>query len=238
MRGAGIAAVAAALLVVVGVVPSGAAGKTTCKVNKRTHVRTCTKVVRGPQGPKGTPGTPGAPGEKGEKGDRGDAGPQGPAGATGATGAPGSGFTTATGTLAGPVSTSNTAGFVALGGPTVTVTIPASGLLQVAASAIGDDDDGLVSLYQDGSPMADQSGAGVCDLDNSLFGTFTSVPGLRWGTPMNVTIGCVGTPFAPAAVVFQTTPGVHTYDLRYAYCGCGGTQATFRDVRLIVTPLP
>jgi hypothetical protein len=143
------------------------------------------------------------------------------------------------GTLAGPVSTSDDTNFVALGGPTVIATVPASGLIQVTASAVGDDDDGVVSLYQDGVQMPGQFDAGgACGPDGILFGTATSLgPGQRWGTPFFFAFACMGAAGAPSPVVFSTTPGPHTYELRYAFCGCG-TQATFSDVRLTITPLP
>jgi hypothetical protein len=149
------------------------------------------------------------------------------------------GVTSVTGTLAGPVSTSDDTSFVALGGPTVVATVPASGLIQVSASAVGDDDDGVVSLYQDGVQMPGQFDAGgACGPDGILFGTPTSLgPGQRWGTPFSFAFACMGAGGAPSPVVFSTTPGPHTYELRYGFCGCG-TQATFSDVRLTITPLP
>jgi hypothetical protein len=242
MKRLGLAALVGALLMTVGSAPAADAARTKCKFHKRTKTRVC--VVHGPRGRRGARGPQGQRGEKGDTGATGATGatgPQGPAGPTGAQGPAGSSaptFPSASSTLAGPVSTSDDTTYVPLGGPSVTVTIPPSGLFQVAASAIGDDDDGLVSLYQDGSQMPGQVGDGICGVDGALFGTYTAVPGLRWGTPMNIFGGCLGVTGAPSPVVFQTTPGPHTYDLRYAYCGCSGTQATFSDVRLFVTPLP
>jgi hypothetical protein len=247
MRVSGMAALLA-LAVLVGLVPAAdARTRTTCKQDRKTRTKVCTVQGKtgktGRRGPKGAPGAKGDPGAKGEKGDRGDTGAPGPTGATGATGpagpSGGSGttYSSATATLAGPVSTTSDTAFVPLGGPTVTVTIPPSGLFQVAAAAVGTDDDGQVSLYQDGAQMAQQSDGGLCGLDGVLFGTLTSTT-TSWGTPMNIIGGCIGTPFTPGPVVFRTSPGAHTYELRYAYCGCGGTQATFSNVRLWVTPLP
>jgi hypothetical protein len=244
MRRIGIAALVAALVVAVGAGPAGAASKaprTTCKVNKRTHVKRCTKVVRGQRGPRGP---------KGAKGDPGPMGPQGPAGPTGATGATGAtgpqgpageSLTSVSATLAGPVSTADDTSYVALGGPTVVATVPASGRILVAASAVGTDDDGVLSLYQDGVQVPGQlSGTGgACGPAGVLFGTAPSVlPNVRWGTPMVVGLGCGGVVGAPSPVVLTTTAGPHTFELRYAYCGCSGTQATFSDVQLTITPLP
>jgi hypothetical protein len=52
-------------------------------------------------------------------------------------------------------------------------------------------------------------------------------------------LGCA-TVGAPGPVLFQTTPGVHTYELRYAFvnCGCGDTQAAFSNRRLWINPIP
>jgi hypothetical protein len=237
MKSWGVAALVGALLLTVGSVPAADAARTKCKVSKRTKTRVC--LVQGARGKAGTRGPKGDKGDKGDTGATGPQGPAGPAGATGPQGPPGAVlvFPSASATLAGPVSTSSDTAYVPLGGPSVTLTIPPSGLFQVAASAIGDDDDGVVSLYQDGAQMPGQAIGALCGgPDGALFGTFTAIAGLRWGTPLSGPGGC-GVLGAPGPVVFQTTPGSHTYDLRYAFCGCG-TQATFSDVRLIVTPLP
>jgi hypothetical protein len=248
-----MAMVAVMLMVAVGAVPADAATKTqtktTCKVSKRTHVKRCTKVVRGQKaprgrtgarGPKGDKGDTGAPGPQGPAGPQGPSGAQGPAGPAGPQGPAGVGVTSVTATLAGPFSTSNAAAFESHGGPMVTATVPASGLIQVSASAVGYDDDGVVSLYEDGVQMPGQLDAGgACGPDGILFGTLPSMaPGQRWGTPLTfVAFTCLSAAGAPSAVVFSTTPGPHTYELRYGFCGCG-TQATFSNVRLTITPLP
>jgi hypothetical protein len=240
------------LMVAVGAVPADAATKTqtktTCKVSKRTHVKRCTKVVRGQKAPRGRTGARGPKGDKGDTGATGATGPQGPAGPAGAqgpAGAPGpqgpagTVGTSVTGMLAGPVSTTDNTTFESLGGPVVTATVPASGLIQVTASAFGSDDDGLVSLYEDGHQMPGQFDSdGLCGPAGALFGTAPSlIPDKRWGTPLIFALACMGAAGAPAPVVFASTPGVHTYELRYAFCGCG-TQATFRNVLLTITPLP
>jgi hypothetical protein len=50
--------------------------------------------------------------------------------------------------------------------------------------------------------------------------------------------GFCATVGAPSPVTFQTTPGAHTYELRYAFCGCSGTEVTFSNRRLWVNPIP
>ena len=161
----------------------------------------------------------------------------GPAGVT----APGS--STAFSHVAGPASTDSENAYVQLGGPIVIVTVPASGTIQVAAQSFIGDDAGAVALFQDGAPMPGQSD--FCEV--TLSGTpgpplFASPDGLAgtWSTPAtpNGAFSCANSgPAAP--VTFQTTPGQHTYELRYAYCGCTpGNSATFSNRNLWVTGLP
>jgi hypothetical protein len=125
------------------------------------------------------------------------------------------------------------------GGPSLTVTVPPSGLIQVAASAFGDAGSGAVSLYEDDAPMEDQGG----DLCYGGVGTLFDVSGdlmqATFGTPGNVGgFGCA-TIGPPGPVLFETEPGEHVYELRYAYTGCScGTEATFSNRRLWVTTLP
>jgi hypothetical protein len=149
----------------------------------------------------------------------------------------------------GAVTTGSTASYVALaGGPSVTVSVPqatnapqGTGLIQVAAQAHLGDDAGAVALFQDGSAMPGQSD--VCELvaglpGPALFASADTIAG-TWGTPASIesiTGGCGSTgPAAP--VMFVTTAGSHTYELRYIFCGCSGTDATFSQRRLWVTPL-
>jgi hypothetical protein len=143
--------------------------------------------------------------------------------------------------------TSSTSAYVSLGGPSVTVAVPqasnapkGTGFIQVAAQAHIDDDAGAVALFQDGSPMPGQSD--VCD---QVVGTpgpalFTSTDGLSgtWSTPASIAItGNCGSTGPAAPVMFVTTAGTHTYELRYAFCSCDGSDATFSQRRLWVTPL-
>jgi hypothetical protein len=62
------------------------------------------------------------------------------------------------------------------------------------------------------------------------------------GTPassLGIAGGCASLG-APGPVLFERPPGEHTYELRYAVCGCpGGTgTATFSDRLLVVRPVP
>ena len=51
------------------------------------------------------------------------------------------------------------------------------------------------------------------------------------------TFGC-GSNGPPGPVLFETTPGEHTYSLRYADCGCDPADAEFSDRTLTVAPRP
>ncbi len=149
--------------------------------------------------------------------------------------------------VSGTVTTSSESDYVSLGGPSVSVSIAqaagapsGTALIEVAAQAHIDDDAGAVALYQDGSPMPGQSD--VCD---QIAGTpgpalFTSTDGLSgtWSTPASIAItGNCGSTGPAAPVMFVTTPGKHTYELRYAFCDCSGSDASFSQRRLWVTPL-
>lgn len=130
-------------------------------------------------------------------------------------------------------------GFVSLaGGPSVQVTVPSSGLIEVWAQATINGD-GAVSLFEDGKPLAGQSE--LCSPDEEV-GVLFSVPNagepIAVSTPTGGGAGLCGTLGAPGPVLFQTTPGTHTYELRYASCGCGDPNepVTFSDRRLFVGP--
>jgi hypothetical protein len=122
-------------------------------------------------------------------------------------------------------------------GPAVTVTVGSSGLVQVWAQATVEEE-GAVSLFEDNAQVAGQAecaGPG----EGGLFASqFTGSP-ITTGTPAAgqacATLG------APAPVLFETTAGSHTFELRYAVCSCepgGGATVTFSERRLIVAPLP
>ena len=72
--------------------------------------------------------------------------------------------------------------------------------------------------------------------DPTLFASIDGLPGV-YATPgvPDFAGGCASG--APAPVYFTTTTGTHTYELRYLYCGCSGTEATFSERRLWIAPL-
>jgi hypothetical protein len=129
------------------------------------------------------------------------------------------------------------------GGPSVAVTVPPTGLVQIWAQATVDgEDEGAVSLYEDGQPVAGQAECG--DTKGVLFAASPITPGepLLVGTPASQPgiIGCA-TLGAPGPVLFRSTTGEHTFELRYAACSCTGGPAeemTFSERRLVVQPLP
>jgi hypothetical protein len=127
------------------------------------------------------------------------------------------------------------------GGPSVTVSVPPSGLIEVWAQAVVYAE-GAVSLFEDGKPLAGQ--AELCSPEEKTGVLFsvsveTGEP-ITVGTPAAAAPGICGSLGAPGAVLFQTTPGTHTYELRYASCGCedAAEAAGFTDRRLFVAPRP
>jgi hypothetical protein len=129
--------------------------------------------------------------------------------------------------------------YEALGGPSVQVTVPSSGLIEVWAQAdIRDDHGGTVALYEDGQPVHGISEDGFCGDDSALmemqgggtgdFETFSTPPSVE------TILGCTNTG-APAPVLLQRPPGEHTYELRYSECTCGG-EAEFQNRVLRVGP--
>jgi hypothetical protein len=139
----------------------------------------------------------------------------------------------------GTVSTSNETSYEDLGGPSVSVAVPASGLIQVWAQATMTD--GAVSLFEDGQQVPDQdpnqlcSGGGTPPPGDALIAAFGGTATLSTPAAFNPS-GCGG-PSGPSPVMFKTSPGSHTYSLQYASCGCGG-QADFSDRFLAVSPVP
>jgi hypothetical protein len=127
------------------------------------------------------------------------------------------------------------------GGPSVTVGVLSSGLIEVWAQATVSGE-GAVSLFEDGKPLEGQ--AAFCSPDEDA-GVLFAV-GLEAGEPITIStpaaggVGLCGSLGAPGPVLFQTTPGTHTYELRYASCGCEdpAEAAGFSDRRLFVAPRP
>jgi hypothetical protein len=129
------------------------------------------------------------------------------------------------------------------GGPSVQVIVPASGLIEVWAQATIDGA-GQVTLFEDGQLLPGQSetclgeegaGEGMLFLNSGVI-----EEGVTLSTPMVPTFaGLCGTIGAPGPVLFQTTPGHHTYELRYSHCGCEEVKdVTFSNRRLFVAPRP
>jgi hypothetical protein len=128
------------------------------------------------------------------------------------------------------------------GGPSVTVDVPTSNLVQVWGQALvqGEgNDEGAVSLYEDGHPVEGQAD---CDVAKDVLFSAASpgVPSLV-GTPaVPDFIGCA-TLGAPGPVLFRSTTGEHSFEFRYAACACSSSPAekvTFSERRLVVAPLP
>jgi hypothetical protein len=154
------------------------------------------------------------------------------------------GAKTKTATANGTVTTDNETTYQDLGGPSVTVTVPSSGLIEVAAQATLLD--GAVSLFEDGQQVPDQDpndicsgGGGASPPTGVLFGAPGGGPPIVLSTPASINfIGC-GNTGPPTPVLFKTSPGQHTYALRYASCGCNApAPAEISDRFLAVTPRP
>ncbi len=137
----------------------------------------------------------------------------------------------------------------------MTVTVPPSGTIQIAAAAESlpdeaDIGDGSVSLYEDGVQMPGQAtGVGSTTAtapatgptaSSSTSPATCSAGDLRHRRRVRHRSAYCTTVGAPSFVVFQTTPGAHTYELRYAFTACGcaadGDHASFRNRRLWVIP--
>jgi hypothetical protein len=137
----------------------------------------------------------------------------------------------------GTVSTDSQA-YVDLGGPSVGVAVPASGLVDVWARVDIEDnaDGGAAALFEDGQLVPGQ--AQLCDPDIPrallLWEGTSSGDTISVGTPSAlISFGGCGTLGPPGPVQIQTSPGNHTYELRYADpCPCGSSQFSNRLLRL------
>jgi hypothetical protein len=129
------------------------------------------------------------------------------------------------------------------GGPSLPVTVSSSGLIEVWAQVtfLGE---GAVALFEDGQRMPGQSEECAPSFASSALiaaGAFSPLPHTL-GTPSSVTpLGggefFCGVEGPPAGVLFQTTPGSHTYELRYQFSGCGcEPEVTFSNRLLRVAP--
>jgi hypothetical protein len=146
-----------------------------------------------------------------------------------------------TDTVAGSVITGNTTEYQDLGGPSVNLTVPQSGLIEVWVQvAVGDD--GAVAVYEDGQPLPDQDPNDLCATSGPSGALLSNESGggeAVLATPGGAALFGCGSFGPPAPVLFQTTPGQHTYSLRYADCDCDpGVDGSFSDRRLTVAPRP
>ena len=139
--------------------------------------------------------------------------------------------------VTGTDTTNDDTSYSNLGGPSVTVDVPPPGLIEVWAQVMMSDD-GAVSLYEDGQPMPGQSQ--TCDplgpggpgaLLASQLGSTATV-----GTPAVAAFAFCGTDGPPGPVLFQTSAGTHTYDLRYVDCSCSGNPIDFSNRKLFIAP--
>jgi hypothetical protein len=130
--------------------------------------------------------------------------------------------------------------YEALGGPTVRVVVPNSGLIEVWAQVeIKDDEGGAVGLYEDGVKVPGVSSTEFCGDDSALIDMQGGGPGdfTLFASPATPGfLGCTNAG-APAPVLLSRPPGPHTYELRYSECSCGG-EAEFRNRVLRVAPRP
>lgn len=142
----------------------------------------------------------------------------------------------ASATAPGAVSTGVASSYQDLGGPEVSVAVPDSGLIDVWAQATIVDD-GAVAVFEDGARLAGQ--AAECDgPGGGLLSVGAAGQALRLATPSGQPLAFCGSVGPPAPVQFSTSPGRHSYELRYADCGCDPATASFRDRVLRVAPRP
>lgn len=136
----------------------------------------------------------------------------------------------------GSVSTASKS-FVKLGGgPSATVTVPQTGLVQVWAQALIEGE-GAVSLFEGSHPVEGQATCGAGGVEDVLFLVESAIEPVLAATPAAPSPGgdCA-TPGAPGPVLFRTTGGEHTFELRYA--SVNGATVTFSERRLVVQALP
>jgi hypothetical protein len=168
-----------------------------------------------PPGPRGLQGLPGSPGSKGDTGD----------------------VARWTSSIVPDEEITTTSSAVpfedgAVRGPSVTVTVPASGLVEVYARVhIKNDDangEGQVGLRIDGAP------AEGCGANGLLILTLANQD-LDFATG-----GGCGIQGSGNSIMVTATPGTHTFDLVYGIGKIGGAPTTvhFSDRRLYVAPRP
>ncbi len=141
----------------------------------------------------------------------------------------------------GKVSTESKSYVPLSGGPAVAVNVPASGLIEVWAQATFEGD-GAVGLFEDGHLMPGQGPHCAPDPEDggALIASYIGEE-ITLSTPGNGFISLIcGNEGPPAPVLFQASPGHHTYELRYQFgaCGCGPgePEAIFSQRHLFVAP--
>jgi hypothetical protein len=156
----------------------------------------------------------------------------GPTGATGPAGAGGGPIQSA---FAAPSVSTESLAYVPLsGGPSVSLTVPSSGLIEVWAQ-VKFEEEGAVALFEDGQKVPGQ--ARFCGAEaegTGLLALFVPEE-LTLATPSGSFGPFCGGFGPPGSVLFQTTPGPHTYELRYQSCGCA-PEAIFSNRLLRVAP--
>lgn len=136
----------------------------------------------------------------------------------------------------GIVTTANETDYQNLGGPSVTVTVPASGLIEVWAQV--EAEEGAIALFEDGVQVPDLDPNGACDGPGGALLSVPGSPSAIVATPASGFVLC-GQPGPPGPVLIRSTAGEHTFSLRYADCGCDpGIDGTFSDRFLAVAPRP
>jgi hypothetical protein len=184
-----------------------------------------------PAGPRGLQGSPGLNGDKGDPCLATDPSCKGPKGDTGDVARWTSSIVPDEEVITSSLGVPFHDGAVA--GPSVTVTVPTSGLVEVYARVhIKNDDangEGTVGLRIDGAP------AETCGANGLLILTLVNED-LDFGTGGN---GC-GAQGAGNSIMVTATPGTHTFDLVYGIGKIGGSPTTvhFSDRRLYVAPRP
>jgi hypothetical protein len=145
--------------------------------------------------------------------------------------------------LASGAASTTSEGYVQLpGGPSLSVNVPSSGLIEVWAQ-VTVTGPGAAVLFEDGQRMQGQSEACAPSMASSaLLAADTGSPEpITIGTPSAVALSfgpgfVCGVEGPPAGVLFQTTPGAHNYELRYQLgCGCE-PEVTFSNRLLRVAP--
>ena len=191
------------------------------------------RSLRGTAGPRGATGPVGPPGTNGTNGTNGTKGDTGPAGPNWVT------------SVVAQQENITTGAALPLGdptlpdGPSVTVTVPSSGLVELYARVHIENDangNGTVGLFLDGA-LSQQA----CGTLGHLLDTLTNATPGDYATAANT----CGVRVDPAAIlkstplVIATTPGTHTFKLVYGINHTGGADTTikFGDRRLAVLPM-